>query len=301
MEKININDLPEALESKKISMDKAINAVWAEIYINPHRYGLEDFSEDEKSDFLIDFREKISLLFSKYDKNLATFSAFLRGCIAFMKSSWKKRVLKETSDKKTAESFLIDKLKNDLTKFSSENLSESNIKNKSSKKESDCKIKIKTLTVLVLALKACRDIDDDLISKNKQIHRNVRKRTAQTRPGNEKCRASKRKHKRKTYRETEQRSFYFRRKYVMEMRETGINSFSYEKLKSRYEHQTKNWIKSNELLTKRGINAPTNVDVAKKLGLKPRTVSFYLFKAKKNLSGSQKEKTDALEDSDEKI
>lgn len=300
MEKININDLPEALESKKISMDKAINAVWAEIYINPHRYGLEDFSEDEKSDFLIDFREKISLLFSKYDKNLATFSAFLRGCIAFMKSSWKKRVLKETSDKKTAESFLIDKLKNDLTKFSSENLSESNIKNKSSKKESDCKIKIKTLTVLVLALKACRDIDDDLISKiskftemsENALHKLVQEMknvALQNENAREKLIAKR------------NNAFYFRRKYVMEMRETGINSFSYEKLKSRYEHQTKNWIKSNELLAKRGINAPTNVDVAKKLGLKPRTVGFYLFKAKKNLSGSQKEKTDALEDSDEKI
>lgn len=300
MKKININDLPEELESKKISPEDAVNAVWAEIYTNPKNYGLEDFSEDEKSDFLIDFREKISLLFSKYDKNLGTFSAFLRGCITFLKSSWKKRILKEKSDKKTTESFLIDKLKNDLSKFSSENSIESDGKSETTKKDSDCKIKIKTLTILVLALKACRDIDDELISKMSKFA-GIDERKLQKLVQEMKNVALQNENAREKLIAKRNNAFYFRRKYGIEMQKMEINDFSYEKLRLRYEHQTKNWIKSNELLTKRGINGPTNVDVAKKLGLKPRTVGFYLFKAKKNLSENQMEQNDEADDSDEKI
>lgn len=295
MTKSNINNLPEELESKKISKKDAINAIWAEIYIKPYVYGLEDLDEDEKSEFLLDVREKLGLLFTKYNKELGTFSTFIRGCLIFMKSSWKKRIRKEKSKRSTTETFLINNFQNDSENFLPENFLdksffESDGKIKKLKKSSDCKTKIKIFTILALTLKACRDVDDDLISKIsnfigmdekalQNLVQEMKNITIQNEDAREKLI------------EKRNKAFYSRRNCRIEMKKNAIDHFTYEKLKARFNKHTKSWIKSNECLSKRGISGPTIVDVAKKLGLKPRTVGFYLFCAKKNLSKEQIEET----------
>lgn len=300
MNKININDVPNLLESKKITEEQAVKIVWTEIYIKPYIYGLEDFDEDQKSDFLIDFSGKIHLLFKRYNKELGAFSSFIRGCVVLMKSSWKKRIRKQKLQNSTMSDFIVNNFKNESyeTETHQDDFLENVNSIKNEDEKSECKTKIRAFTVLALTLKACRDVDDKLISKISD-YTGMKKDALQKLVQEMKNVALENEDARQKLIERRDNAFYFRRKYGMEMNEDGISKFSYENLKERYEHQTKNWIKSNELLTKRGMNGPTNIEVAKKLGLKPRTVGFYLFCAKKNLIKNDSDlNTENAEDND---
>lgn len=311
MKKININDVPQLLSSNQISIKEAVNIIWSEIYTKPYVYGLENFDEDEKSDFLLQFHKKIPLLIKRYDKNLGNFSNFIRGCIHFTKISWKKMQRRHELPINTTDNFLINKSNDEylqvndsnqieflqnLDNFSNQN--EEDNKEPEQNEDSECKTKIKILTVLALTLKACRDVDDKLISKISKytgmnedaLHNLVQemKNNEIQNDGTKEKLIAKRNN-----------AFYFHRKYKTEMEQPGISDSSYENLKSRYERQTKNWIKSSRLLAKRGTLGPSNAEIAKKLGLKPRTVGFYLFCAKKNLIKNDSDlNTENAEDND---
>lgn len=307
MEKIDINILPEKLESKEISINDAVNLIWSEIYINPFRYGLADFDEDERSDFLLEFREKLPSLFRRFDKSLGFFSSYLRGCIFYKKISWKKNRTNRNAGYFTTDKFLLDKIRdsssieeNELYEETSE-ISEYEIKNNEihiSDNNQESKSKVEIFTILALTLKACNDVDDKLISKisnftgmkEDALHKLVQEM---------KSVASKNKKSMEKIIKRRNNAFYFRRKYGLEMQNSLPSSESYEELQKRYNSQTKNWIKNNEILQNQYAKGPSNVEIAKKLGLNPRTVGFYLFCAKKKLSKTQNEEISDDENSEE--
>lgn len=290
MQKVNINDLPNLFRENKITKQEIINILWAEIYTKPNFYGLQDFDEDEKSDFLIDFREKIILILKNYDEKQGCLQSFLRGCIKFRKISWEKKRRQEEISSQTAGIFLAGKSKDEYSSKFEDNLSESEKGNhKILKNGSKCKMKIKALTMLILTLKACREIDDNLISKISDftgLTEDVLQKLVQEM----KNVAFKKEEKREKLIAKRNNAFYFRRKYGLEMQNLGNDALSYSNLKERYENQSKNWIKNNALLTRSSVTSPSNNEIAKKLGLKPRTVGFYLFCARKtfgNLENSE--------------
>lgn len=294
MDKINIDTLPEKLNSHEITMEEAVNIIWVELYTHPQIYGLADFDEDEKSDFLLSFRERFPLLFKTYDTNLGIFSNYIRGNIYFKKISWKKKQLQKKIKGETEASFFIEKFDE---KSGMQNESQSKASEKSEElsadelkpeftEESECKSKIKIFTVLALALKACHDIDDEMISKISK-YTGLKENSLQKIVQEMKSVELKTSKSRERLVRRRNHAFYFRRKYGLEMQNIPEAEPSYAEIRERYDFQTKNWIKSNELLAKRSKIGPTNVDIAKRLGLKPRTVGFYLFCAKKNLSKNE--------------
>ena len=75
-------------------------------------------------------------------------------------------------------------------------------------------------------------------------------------------------------------SYFFHRKYMLALNRLSPNSSSYLNLKEKYETQTKKWQKRNRILNSRCRNSPPNSEIANLLGLRPRTVCFYINKAK---------------------
>lgn len=291
MQKVNINDLPQLFRENKIKKQEIINFLWEEIYTKPNFYGLQDYDEDEKSDFLLDFRGKILPTLKNYNENLGSLQRFLRGCIKLRKISWEKKRMQEEIKSKTAGIFLTGKSKDEYSSKFENNLDEQENKNqKNIKSGSKCKMKIKALTMLILTLKACREVDDKLISKISDFT-GLTEEALQKLVQEMKNVAFKKEEKREKLISKRNNAFYFRRKYSLEMQNLGNDALSYSNLKERYENQSRNWIKNNALLTRSCVTSPSNNEIAKKLGLKPRTVGFYLFCAKKtfgNLENSEK-------------
>ncbi len=291
MQKVNINDLPKLLGEGKLTQNEAVNALWAEIYTKPFFYGLHDLNEDERSDFLLDFREKIISALKNYDEKQGCVQSFLRGCVRFRKLSWQKKCREQELRRKTAGIFLTEKSKDEYSSCFEENLTESESgKIDMLKTGSKCKMKIKALTMLILTLKACREVDDNLISKISDFT-GLTEEELQKLVQEMKNTAFQKEEKREKLISKRNNAFYFRRKYSLEMQNSNNDPFSLKNLKERYENHSKNWIKNNALLTRSCVSGPSNNEIAKKLGLKPRTVCFYLFCAKKTFSKSEKTET----------
>lgn len=307
MQETNINNLIDLIKSKEITTEEAVNRIWVEIYTHPNFYSLDDFDEDQRSDFLIDFREQIPKLIENYDENLGTLSNFLAGCIRYGKFSWKKQFRKQKLNGNITEAYIASRTKNkqletdidflmDLRDSSQEEKTERDF---SADEDSECKMKIKALTILILMLKACRDIDDNLITKISKFTE-IKEEKLQKLVQDMKNSTAKNDIKIEKIISRRNNAFYFRRKHRLEMKELGIKDFSYNNLKERFERQTKIWMKNNEILGKYGSsNVPTNAEIARKLGMRPRTVGFYLFTAKKTFNLSENEEDREKEDENE--
>lgn len=297
MQETNINNLIDLVKSKTITTEEAVNRIWVEIYTHPNSYGLEDFDEDQKSDFLIDFKSKIPKLLEHYDENLGALSNFLAGCVRYGKFAWKKHFHKQKLNGNIAEEYIIDKTKNKqlesdidfLMSLKDSRSEEKEEQNFSVDEESECKAKIKALTVLILMLKACRDIDDNLITKISKFTE-IKEEKLQKLVQDMKNATVKNDISVEKIISRRNNAFYFRRKHRLEMKELGIKDCSYNNLKERFDRQTKIWMKNNELLGKYGSSkVPTNAEIARKLGMRPRTVGFYLFTAKKTFNIGENE------------
>ena len=107
MTKINLESLPELVSKKVVSKTQAVNIVWEELYMNPHKYGLNSFSEDQKSDFLIIMHGIFEKIFDKFiPGGSVTFTAFITGCIANYKMAFLRRLFEEENEMKSISAIL---------------------------------------------------------------------------------------------------------------------------------------------------------------------------------------------------
>lgn len=293
MTKINLESLPELVSKKVVSKTQAVNIVWEELYMNPHKYGLNSFSEDQKSDFLIIMHGIFEKIFDKFiPGGSVTFTAFITGCIANYKMAFLRRLFEEENEMKSISAILRNEteektwenrlnLPEDLDENEAESLQEKKTFSQITKKASgqaERNKKVAELTALVLLMKACKDIDDETIervSKFTGIDKGLLF---------EKIQALRDSMLRKDCLNQDliarrNNAFFFHRKYMQEMLVPSYAEKKHEILKSKYEKQTKKWQIHNKLLSVRS-NSPSNEEIAKIIGLKPRTVSFYINHAK---------------------
>ena len=78
-----------------------------------------------------------------------------------------------------------------------------------------------------------------------------------------------------------ERVYFFHKKYLYELMRVDPESPSYEDLIKRYKMHTNTWKKHNLLLSNRFSLSPSAKEIAENVGMKPRTVWFYLNHAKK--------------------
>lgn len=287
MKQIKIPELEILLESKKITLKEAARRIWADIYLNPVKYGLDEFNEDERSDFLMEFQGKLPLILSKYDRTKSTLSTFLTACIRYRKRGWIKRKNKKDTELETSLSYLYVDFINKTFEQSVlpfENIT-SDIDSKKivfTNEGSECRKKINVFTALVLLLKACRDVDDRMISKISQFT-DIEEKKLQNLVQEMRNAVLKANIYAEKLCTTRDNAFFFRKKYGLEISQNRISSLSYDALKKKYDYQTEIWEKANSYLQKSELRSPSNIEIGEKLKLPPRTVGFYLFHARKNL------------------
>ncbi|WP_294427826.1 hypothetical protein [uncultured Treponema sp.] len=290
MKKIDIEDLPEYVREHKLTKKEATKIIWEEIYMNPNRYGLMYFSEDQKSDLLIFMQKHFEKLFDKFIPGTITFRTFIIGCITNHKKQFLKNQMMNEVERRSLIAYFETKLEEDSQKYlikiaeddeietCPKNKTFSDITNQELGKLDKRNKRIAELTALVLMMKACKDIDDDMlksISDFTGIQKNVLFKTIE-----ELKESMARKDERsQVLIQKRNNAFFFHRKYMQEMRAPNANEKRLVELRKKYANQTKKWENHNKNLSIRS-NSPSNEEIARIIGIKPRTVSFYINHAK---------------------
>jgi hypothetical protein len=286
MQNIHIEDLPEAVASGKLTKEKASLIIWEEIYKNPKVFGLYNFTEDQKSDFLLEMHKHFEELFEKFIPGNIPFKNFITGCLSNYKLQFLKKQVQKEAERRSIDTFLRTKTEEDIQKYNNiileDNFSSLNEKKsrtfskleKNKRNSYDKRDKRSAeLTTLILMMKACKDIDDntiDAVSSFTEIDRNLLCEKIQelkesiSRKNETNLKLIKKRNN----------AFFFHRKYMQEMTCT-TNERLLESLKERYEKQTEKWKAHNERLSVRSTK-PSNEEIARIIGIKPRMVSFYI-------------------------
>lgn len=296
----NIDNLPKAVQTGKISKKEAARLIWQDVYTHPVEYGLFYFTEDQKSDFLLSIQGTFEKLFDKFTPGMISFKTFITGCITNQKNAFLRRQVKRETERRSIDTYLRTKTEEDTAKYEvgvldgpQFNFTHDNSKdftdvieqeiNSQEKKDK----RIAELTALVLMMKACKDVDDETVSAVSDFTE-VDKSLLYEKLQELKLAMSKKNDFYKTLVKRRNNAFYFHRKYMQEMFSSIPTDREITLIQKKYDGQTKKWKEKNESLAQYS-ETPSNEEIAKKIGIKPRMVSFYINHAKKdgNLSKIQ--------------
>lgn len=297
MHKYKIDELPDLLRTGKITEKEGTDILWEEIYTHPVLYGLARFSEDQKSEFLIKMQQKFCFLFKKFVPGIVPFSIFIKNCIPYYKQTFLREEKKQAASQNFLNAYMKFEIEKDFYKYNAEHKisryesTEENARNFSdiTEQRPDTKEKRKKrtadLVTLILMMKACTDIDDEVIqnvSNFTGVEKDALYNAVQTLKGTMKIRE----HKRNLLIEKRNNAFFFHRKYMMQMAHGNATEAILEKIKEKYETRTDAWKRNNAILENRIQAAPSDKEVGKVLGIKPRMVNFYINHARneKNIS-----------------
>lgn len=294
-----IEELPNKVKSGEITKEQAARIIWTDIYMHPFDYGLLCFTEDQRSDFLLSIQKTFESLFEKFNQGQVSFKTFITGCLINQKNSFLRQQLKREHERRTLDTFLRSKGEEDTEKYANEVVSEyeSVAKREYEKSSASENVKdfeavvaqevdtyekkhqrIAELTALVLTMKACKDVDDDTISAVSdftQIDKNLLYDKIQ----DLKQKMTQKNESYQTLVRRRNNAFYFHRKYMQEMASLTSTQKQIDELKKKYEGQTKKWQQKNQFLASVS-DTPSNEEIAKSIGIKPRMVSFYINHAK---------------------
>lgn len=290
MQNLDIEDVPEAVKSKKITMKEAVDFIWADAYTNPGKYGMYYLSEDSKSDLLLEMYGQFDKILERFNPRASSFRTYITSCIILQKRNHLRRQEAGRNARDCLSSYLTRFFENSYSTSEEDSREKAESKSESqsfpfrtfsdireggkgsNKKRSQ---KIAELTLLILLMKACRDADDQLIETvcdftgiSKAL---IYEKLQELKESYDKKRDS-------SYQmllEKRNNAFYFHRKYMYEMINGIASKQKFLKLQKRYQAHTRQWKINNQKLAVRSTS-PSNEEIAKILGLKPRTVSYYI-------------------------
>jgi len=283
MDKFEIEKLPERVRTGELTNIQAGKLLWQEIYQKPSLFGLQTFNEDQKSDFLLHYHNKLYSIFDTYKPGQIRFFYYLKKDIELMKTTWLRLLEAAYIKEQLNISYISDSIqKQTMENRICENIEKKekfNITNTKTKKKLD----IARITSIILLLKACHSIDDqiirkvaeftgltfeylsDLIHKMKDLTKNNTL-------------------KRQKIIDRRDNAFFFHRRYTVSLKRAAKDSGNYLKLLNQYNFKTKSWKHQNELLRRRFKNAPSNSLIAEELGINERKIAFYIKQASKEKS-----------------
>jgi len=299
----NIETIPLLVSEGKMTRKEAANLIWEDIYLYPGKYGLP-LKGDKKSEYLIYLRQRLEGIFDDYDAEKTRFRTYVWGLVKNTCKSWfrleKNHKIHETTAHKhycemyEAAQYEYDNIEDTLCAEP-----EINIRDGWKRKERQ----IAEKAALILALKSCYDIDEQLIESVSRFT-GIRKEKIF-----EKIEKMKEKSEHKLSRRDEairrrDNAFYYHRKYCIELNKLRKGTSSFESVEKKYRLQTERWVRQNRMLSHRFVLAPSNAEIAKELGMKARQVCFYIEHLRKRRPNiyrqSQDENKNEVETIDEK-
>lgn len=281
MEKtISVNSLPELVKDGKISILEAKDFLWCELYKNPATYCLATLDEDQKSEFLISISQKLSDFIQRYKKGPVPFDCFLKACIKRAFASWIRKELKKIAGENCLNENHILDYEQLVFEQSPQHIDEDKTYQKEKAKLSEKRKKILKDLIHICACKACNEIDDEMIARIadfleievsdfKDEIKELRQKTQ------DKVK------RRQIMIQRRNQAFFFRKKFLYQLRRLEKDTASYSVLLEKYKAQTQSWKKINEQLEHRFYPCPTTKDISSSCGIKQRQVSYYLNHQKK--------------------
>ena len=128
---------------------------------------------------------------------------------------------------------------------------------------------------LILTLKSCHELNEEIVKNvSKFIH--IDKTELQRQIDKLKEKSDYKAEQREIIIRRRDNAFFYHRKYLIELQKLRKGSSTFERVQKKYQQQTENWIKQNKLLSHRFVLSPSNVEIAKELGMQPRQVCFYI-------------------------
>ncbi|WP_191013665.1 hypothetical protein [Treponema zioleckii] len=103
MEKIKINEIPTLVKNGELSLKKACNRIWEDIYFKKNWYNLKNLNEDQISDFLLDSQKKFPQIINSYNPGTLEFRCYVYSCIHFLKIKWLKKYFEKQEEEKNIE------------------------------------------------------------------------------------------------------------------------------------------------------------------------------------------------------
>jgi len=285
MQKVETNEIPNLLKTNQITELEATKLLWLDIYTHPEKYNLSNFNEDDLSELLINIQSRFLHLIKSYDENKTDFITFIRSCLSFFKITWQRQSLKKLAEEKSlnyeikagiVEAAPLFDSKSDPSKINFDFDFSNKISDSIESKKNITEAKE---TALILALKACADVDDEIIKKlsnflqrtEDELHNLI---------SDMRNMITQKEEKRDLMVVRRNNSFFKKRKYAIELTQLEKNCSEYKKIEELYKNQIKNWQKNNENLEHRYIMAPKNSDIAKLLGISTRKVYYCISHAK---------------------
>lgn len=310
MEKLNLENLAKDYSDGKMTEKQCSLKLMEYIFLHKSLFGLKALDEDDFLDFLIFEIPKFGKIFTLYDKKIGTFFSFLQFTLRKALSIWKKNSIRNkvmddeilTSQKIEIEEYTE---KYELEAEGLEIIKEQETAALAQCVESPFKInenmpyrfdkykkidirrtKIGNLQkeiVLILALKSCYYLDDEMINKvsaytgiekgklismqkslNADLTTKIKRRASCI-----KCRNN---------------SFYFHRKYSQELQYLSPHTSWCRLIQDKYDKHTKTWINRNSRLRRKDYYvSASNCAVGKVLNMDPRHVKYILDKANNNV------------------
>lgn len=102
----NANGIYERFEKGEITKERAASMLIGEIFASPRYYGLQNFSEDQRSDFLIWMHKNITGILGGYRKSKSSFLTYFTIVTRFQTKSWKRMHAKRQAMETTVDEYL---------------------------------------------------------------------------------------------------------------------------------------------------------------------------------------------------
>lgn len=309
-----IDDVELKLRGGLISEEEACKELMEVMFLNKQFFGLQLLPEDDFLDFLEGEYKKFPRIFRVFDPKLSSFTNFLYTTIQGNFATWKKRKSRKESVELTTLYSQNANLTEKQIQFSQQESSvnyeireETAITNEKIREIQSVLIKkkyggkeatytkerkrqklnkyfnIRRKAALVLMLKCCHYITDDLLKKV-SILTSLPLKTLEVLCEKAKESIVKKLERREKVEACRDTAFFYHIRFQQELNLYSENELIYNKIKSRYVKKTDLWKVKNDLLKQKEFSvSPSNRVVAKILGLNERQVSYILEQAQINM------------------
>lgn len=302
MTDVKLDEIPELLKSNKISFEKACLIVYKTIYCEPVMFDLVDFDEDERSDFLLYFlQKKIPTMIRNFNPEITAFGCYVFTVLKMTKIDYRKKLVRNNNNQKT---YIMDSILDydellTRTQESVYNISETSpeyIPDKDEEKipqlvyrkffkterhrlcVAESKERKLKRGILILALKSAWYINDEQIKKVSnycQISSEIISSTVCTLKAGLINKAILR----EEIQNNRAKAYCLINNYEMQIKNGGTyeNLPKFTRLEKRLEYQKKNFASKNKYLQSgRCKIAPTNMEIAKAIGVPNSLISNVL-------------------------
>ena len=287
----NLNNLILQVKLGKITPQQGLNLLVEDIQTFPFLYGLQQYDEEFKSEFILKLLQAGPGFFERYREENGQFKTYIYSLIKYQIQDLLRSMKKDTIREKNVEKMSVMDYEESIDKYSKDeyNLSfvnfkpykpvktelppylrnnpllcDQNYKKLFSEKGKERKINKLKKTALVLALKSCYYLTDENCREISKLC-NISYESLDTVVQELKDSTNRKEAKFKQLQESRDKSFQLKCMFNEKLNEE-TNENVKEKLKKNYEYHTKHWISKNEILKQGSVlPSPTNKKLAETL------------------------------------